>query len=64
MYEASTEKTTAIAIGVKRYFAGPVRKTTETKTMQMVSVDTNAGVAISEAPCSTASKSGCFPMCR
>ena len=50
MYEANIEKTTAIAIGVKRYFAGPVRKTTETKTMQIVSVDTNVGVAISDAP--------------
>ena len=35
--------TTASASGVKRYFAGPVRNTTETKTMQMASVETNAG---------------------
>src|ERR1700683_3277907 len=54
-YEAIMENTTASAIGVKRYFAGPVRKTTETKTMQMVSVDTNVGAAISEAPSNTAS---------
>ena len=38
--------TTASASGVKRYFAGPVRNTTETKTMQMASVETNAGTAI------------------
>jgi hypothetical protein len=31
---------------VKRYFAGPVRKTTGTKTMQIDSVETKAGVAI------------------
>jgi len=30
-------KTTASASGVKRYFAGPVRNTTETKTIQMAS---------------------------
>src|ERR1700722_13839057 len=54
-YEAIMEKTTASAIGVKRYLAGPVRKTTETNTMQMVSVDTNVGAAISDAPWNTAS---------
>src|SRR6266511_1702012 len=42
--------TTAIASGVNRYFAGPVRNTTGTKTMQIDSVETNAGVAICWAP--------------
>src|SRR3989442_9071930 len=42
--------TTAMARGVKRYFAGPVRNTTGTKTMQIDSVETNAGVAICWAP--------------
>jgi hypothetical protein len=32
-YDAITEKPTASAIGVKRYFAAPSRKTTETKTI-------------------------------
>ena len=63
-YDANMAKTTASAMGVKRYFAGPVRKTTETKTMQIVRVDTSVGVAISEAPISTASLSDCEPMWR
>ena len=63
-YDASMAKTTARAMGVKRNFAGPVRKTTETKTMQMVSVETSVGVAISAAPMSTASCKGCLPMWR
>ena len=43
----SIAKTTAIASGTKSDFAAPVMKTTGTKTMQMQSVETNAGVAIS-----------------
>src|SRR5947208_2553211 len=42
--------TTAMARGVKRYFAGPVRNTTGTKTMQIDKVETKAGVAICCAP--------------
>src|SRR5579863_2668959 len=57
-------KTTARAMGVNRYLAGPVRKTTETNTIQMVRVDTKVGVAISEAPTRTASFRGCDPMWR
>ena len=49
-YDASMAKTTASASGVKRYFAGPVRNTTETKTIQMASVETKAGTAICCAP--------------
>ncbi len=37
--------TTAIASGVKRYFAGPVSSTTGVKTRQIESVETNAGAA-------------------
>src|SRR5881275_1272069 len=39
-----------MASGVKRYFAGPVRNTTGTKTMQIDRVETKAGVAICWAP--------------
>ena len=42
-YEASMAKTTARASGMNRKAAGPVRKTTGTKTIQMQIVDTNAG---------------------
>src|SRR5438093_13757368 len=49
-YEASTANTTASASGANRYRATPVRKNIGTKTMQMQSVDTIAGNAISPAP--------------
>ena len=49
---------------MNRYFAGPVKNTTETNTMQMVSVATNVGVAICAAPSSTASRKACVPMWR
>ena len=49
-YDASIANTTAMASGVKRYFAGPVRNTTGTKTMQIDRVETKAGVAICWAP--------------
>ncbi len=63
-YEVSIAKTTAIASGTKSDLAAPVMNTTGTKTMQMQSVETNAGVgdllravedgaddAASSAPC-------------
>ena len=50
--------TTAMASGVNRYFAAPVSSSTGTKTMQMDSVETNAGTAICMAPSSTARTSG------
>src|SRR6185437_14433713 len=40
--------TTASASGTKRYFATPLRKNIGTKTMQMASMETNAGMAICE----------------
>jgi hypothetical protein len=46
IYDASIAKTTASASGVKRNLAGPVRKTTDTKTMQIDRVATSVGVAI------------------
>src|SRR6185295_9565028 len=46
--------------GTNRYAAGPVRNTTGTKTMQIASVDTNAGVAIWAAPSRIALRSGFF----
>jgi hypothetical protein len=49
-YEATMEKTTESAIGVKRNRAGPVSSTTGEKTMQMASVDMMAGKAIWRAP--------------
>jgi hypothetical protein len=42
--------TTASAKGTKRYRATPVRKNIGTKTIQMQSVETNGGRAISCAP--------------
>ncbi len=39
-------KTTASASGTKRYLATPLRKNIGTNTMQMLSVETNAGTAI------------------
>ena len=50
--------TTARPSGVKRYFAGPCRKTTETNTQLMASVDTSVGTAMPAAPCSVAAGSG------
>ena len=49
-YDASIANTTAMASGVNRYFAGPTRNTTGTKTMQIDRVETKAGVAICCAP--------------
>ena len=43
-------KTTAIASGVNRNFAAPESMSTGTNTMQMHSVETNAGTAICCAP--------------
>ena len=43
-------KTTASAMGTNRYRATPLRKNMGTKTMQMASVETSAGVAICAAP--------------
>ena len=42
--------TTAIASGVNRYLAAPLMNTTGTNTMQIESVETNAGTAICCAP--------------
>ena len=56
----SIAKTTAIASGTKSDLAAPVMKTTGTKTMQMQSVETNAGVAISDAPSRMARTMGFF----
>ena len=42
--------TTAIASGVNSDFAAPLMNTTGTNTMQMHSVETNAGTAICAAP--------------
>ncbi len=56
-------KDTASAIGTNRKRATPVRKNIGTNTMQMHSVETNAGTAICDAP----SKIACFislPMAR
>ena len=50
--------TTASPSGVKRYFAGPWRKTTDTNTQLIASVETSVGTAISAAPCSVALGNG------
>ena len=50
--------TTANPSGVKRYFAGPCRNTTETNTQLIASVETSVGTAIPAAPCSVAEGSG------
>ena len=57
-YDAVIANTTAIASGVNRYCAVPVRSSTGTNTMQMDNVDTNVGTAICDAPSSTARTSG------
>ena len=49
-YDASIAKTTASASGTNRYRATPVRKNMGTNTMQIESVETNAGTAICCAP--------------
>ena len=46
MNDATIANMTASAIGTKRNLATPSRKNIGTKTMQMQSIDTNAGVAI------------------
>jgi len=56
----SIAKTTAIASGTKSDRADPEMNATGTKTMQMHSVETNAGVAISAAPSRIARMMG-FP---
>ena len=53
-------KTTASASGMNSDAAGPVRNTTGTNTMQMASVETNAGTAICAAPSRIARRSGFF----
>ena len=55
-YEASMAKITASASGTNRNRATPVRKNIGTNTMQMHSVETNAGTAICGAP----SRMACF----
>ncbi len=56
----SIANTTAIASGVNSERAAPEMKTTGTKTMQMESVATKAGVAICWAPSRMACASGFF----
>src|SRR6476659_5143458 len=58
MYDATIAITTASASGTKRNRATPERKNIGTKTMQMASVETNAGTPISPAPITIASSSG------
>src|SRR5436305_1775280 len=53
-------KITAIASGGKRNLAVPLRKKIGTKTMQMQSVETNAGTAICDAPSRIARTIGFF----
>jgi hypothetical protein len=53
-YDVSIAKTTAIASGTKSDCAAPAMSTTGTNTMQMQSVETRAGTAISCAPSSIA----------
>jgi len=48
--------TTAIASGVNRYFAAPYNNSTGTNTMQMLSVEMNAGIAICVAVADNASR--------
>src|ERR1700693_1758680 len=52
-YEANIANTTASASGTKRYRATPDNKNIGANTIQIESVDTNAGVAIWEALSST-----------
>src|SRR5205085_11490651 len=59
-YEVSIANTTDIARGTKSDFADPLMNTTGTKTMQMQSVETKAGVAISDAPSRMARRMGFF----
>ncbi len=44
-YDAIMAKATAMARGVRRYLAAPVRWTTGMKTMQMARLETKAGAA-------------------
>ena len=55
MYDAIIANTTASAIGTNRKRATPDRKNIGTNTMQMHSVETNAGTPISPAPTMIAS---------
>ena len=57
-YEVIIANTTAMASGVKSERAAPVMNTTGTKTMQIDSVATKAGVAICCAPSRIARTSG------
>ena len=59
-YEVSIAKTTASASGTKSERAAPVMNATGTNTMQMQIVETNAGVAISDAPSRMARTMGFF----
>ena len=59
-YEVSIAKTTAIARGTKSERAAPAMSVTGTKTMQMQSVDTRVGTAISAAPSRIAWPTGFF----
>ena len=62
-YEASMAKITAVASGWNRYLAVPLKKKIGTNTMQILSVETNAGTAICMAPSRMARTIG-FPMAR
>src|SRR4051812_4016049 len=59
-YEVSIANTTDMASGTKSDLAAPLMKVTGTKTMQMQSVETRAGVAISDAPSMMARRIGFF----
>src|SRR5689334_16894878 len=59
-YEVSMAKTTDIASGTNNDLAAPLMNTTGTETMQIHSVETSAGVAISEAPSRMALTMGFF----
>src|SRR5258706_3887696 len=59
-YEVSIANTTDMARGTNSDLADRVMNTTGTKTMQMQSVETRAGVAISEAPSRIARMIGFF----
>ena len=58
MNDAIIENTTDIASGTNRNPATPGRKNIGTKTMQMHSSDTNAGVTICAAPSTIARSTG------
>ena len=62
-YDAAIAKITAIASGRNRAAAGPVSAKIGRKTMQIESVETNAGIAICAAPSTIAGRSA-FPCSR